>query len=173
MNIPVAPDKAPAPAGSETPPAAQVQSEAPVKKGPSPPTSVGPLALGMRMEDVLTVLGKPASATQEIEMGADGRYWQDFKWPSQGVAIGAASDEAGGSKTVDRIHLTPPSKLKTPEGIGLGSTEASVIAAYGALKEDFSTKPKLHFTAGSIYGGAQFEFTNGLVRDVFLGASAE
>ena len=71
------------------------------------------------------------------------------------------------------ITLAAPCTLATKRGIRIGSTEQEVKKAYKKdwNKEDSTSSGR--FVAGSIYGGIVFEFQNGKVSRIFLGAAAE
>jgi hypothetical protein len=80
--------------------------------------------------------------------------------------------QTGAPKSIASIVLTTPSRLSTTRGIRIGSTAKAVMKAYKAEWERESSKPDI-FVAGSIYGGLIFNFQNGKVSKIFLGAAAE
>ena len=90
-----------------------------------------------------------------------------------GVELGMGAYDAGGVKEVYSISLTSPSTFKTVRGIGIGSSEAEVEKAYADEKSTEDSRPDELFVAGSIYGGLLFNFVDGNVSEIFIGAAAE
>jgi hypothetical protein len=82
------------------------------------------------------------------------------------------SKKRGGKKVVESIILTAPCALATKQGIRIGSTEQEVKKVY---KKDWNREDSSQdsFVAGSVYGGIIFQFHNGKVNQIFLGAAAE
>ena len=72
-----------------------------------------------------------------------------------------------------RPTVPAPSTLKTLRGIGIGSAEKDVTSAYGELRDDEMSVAGESFVAGSVYGGVIFDFRDGKVSRIFLGAAAE
>ena len=79
----------------------------------------------------------------------------------------------GGLKSIESITITSPSILQTQRGIRIGSTEAEVIKAYGRFQNAEDSKQGELFVAGSIFGGVMFDFQQGRVSRIFIGAAAE
>lgn len=71
------------------------------------------------------------------------------------------------------MTITSPSTLQTQRGIRIGSTEQEVIKAYGRFQNAEDSKPGELLVAGSIFGGAMFNFHQGRVSGIFIGAAAE
>lgn len=105
--------------------------------------------------------------------GADGLYHQTWDCHAAGISFELSSGRKGGNKIIDRITIMAPSKLKTKRGIQIGSSEQQVIQAYNDVKDVQGTVPKESFVAGSVYGGLFFDFKNGKVTSIMLGAGAE
>ncbi len=81
--------------------------------------------------------------------------------------------EKGGFKSIESLTITSPSILQTQRGIRIGSTEAEVIKAYGRFRNAEASKPGELLVAGSIFGGVMFDFQQGRVSRIFIGAAAE
>ncbi|PKN04376.1 MAG: hypothetical protein CVU74_07180 [Deltaproteobacteria bacterium HGW-Deltaproteobacteria-9] len=105
--------------------------------------------------------------------GADGAYHQKWEYAGCGITLGMVSEKKGASKSVDSITLVSPSNLSTKRGIRIGSTEQEVMDAYKPYWNKEDSKSFKIFVAGSIYGGLMFDFKNGKVSRIFLGAAAE
>ncbi len=134
---------------------------------------IGDFKLGLSEKDLEGKIPCPLKRGEEDLWGADGIYHQTWNYPACGLSFGTSSAQKGGSKSVDSITVTAPSKLKTKRGIQIGSTEKAVIKAYGRDKNAEDSVPKETFIAGSLYGGLIFNFKNNRVTEIFLGASAE
>jgi hypothetical protein len=83
------------------------------------------------------------------------------------------SEKRSGTKSVESISLTAPCTMATKRGIRIGSTEQTVRKAY---KKDWNREDSIcagEFVGGSIYGGIIFQFKDGKVSRIFLGAAAE
>jgi len=133
----------------------------------------GKLTLGQKGEDIVRILGKPASKGKDTNWEAIGQWVQDWNYPAQGLTLHMASDKKGGAKTLLNISASAGCTLTTARGIGIGSSEAAVRKAYGSLEEKSEGKPGESFVAGSIYGGVIFQFKGGKVTEIFIGAAAE
>jgi hypothetical protein len=137
--------------------------------------SLGGLKLEMSAKDITALLGKPEKMGKDIEWEALGEYVQQWSWPKSGIVAEMVSEKKGGSKRVLMFTVNAPwdPNKKTAKGIGLGSTEAEVRAAYGNYEDKEMSKAGSIFIAGTVYGGLQFHFTKGKVTSIFCGASAE
>jgi hypothetical protein len=131
------------------------------------------LTLGMKATSLTKLLGKPEKAGKEENWEAIGEWVQRWSWPKLGVTAQMSSKEKGGTKTLLAVTLTAPSERATRKGIRIGSTEAEVVAAYGALQDKETSKAGKTFVAGSPYGGLIFTLSKGNVSEIFLGAEAE
>ncbi len=83
------------------------------------------------------------------------------------------SPKKGGAKTVASIMISAPNQAKTKRGIHVGSPEQEVERLYAKEKDAEASRPHETFVAGSVYGGLTFQFKNGVVESMFLGAGAE
>jgi hypothetical protein len=134
---------------------------------------IGKLNLGLSEKAVKQIIsGQPTRGPEEL-WGADGEYHQEWKYPAAGITLGMVSKKKGGLKSIERITLTSPSTLQTSQGIRIGSTEAEVAKAYGHFRNAEDSKAFNGFVAGSIFGGVMFNFEQGRVSRIFIGAAAE
>jgi hypothetical protein len=134
---------------------------------------VGKLHLGLSENAVKQIIpGQPSRGPEEL-WGADGQYHQAWQYPAAGITLGMVSEKKGGPKSVERITVTSPSTLATSKGIRIGSTEAEVNAAYGRYRNAEDSKQFGGLIAGSVFGGVMFNFEQGKVSRIFIGAAAE
>jgi hypothetical protein len=133
---------------------------------------IGDFKLDMSGKDMNAKLHCSLKLGNEEAWGADGFFHQTWACREQGVQFDMVSDKKGGEKTIVSITITAPSKLKTKQGIHIGSSERDVSHAYGREKDSEASTNNV-FVAGSAYGGLVFQFQNGKVASIFLGASAE
>ena len=109
---------------------------------------------------------------------AVGQAVQTWMVPDSGASFDMISDEVGGPKSVFSITVKAPSNLKTNLGIGIGDPKEKVLQTYSEYStsdeglDGFFGDADAHLV-GSIYGGLIFYFENGVVSEIFLGASAE
>ena len=135
--------------------------------------SVGKLRPDLSEKEVTQIIpGKPTRGPEEL-WGADGAYHQEWKYPEHGITLGMVSKKKGGPQSIWSITITSPSKLHTQRGIGIGSTEAEVNKAYGRFRNAGDSRPGELLVAGSIFGGVMFDFHQGKVSQLFIGAGAE
>jgi hypothetical protein len=134
---------------------------------------IGQLHLGIPEKAVKQIIpGQPTRGPEE-KWGADGHYHQEWQYPAGGISLGMVSEKKGGLKSIESITITSPSTLQTQRGIGIGSTEAEVVKAYGSFQDAEDSKPGEILVAGSIFGGVMFHFRQGKVDQIFIGAAAE
>ena len=135
--------------------------------------SLDGLTLDMKSASLTKLLGKPEKTGKEENWEAIGEWVQRWSWPKLGITAQMSSKEKGGAKTLLAVTLTAPSERATRKGIRIGSTEAEVTKAYGALRDKETSEAGKTFVAGSPYGGLTFTFSKGKVSEIFLGAAAE
>jgi hypothetical protein len=136
--------------------------------------TIGGLRLDLPEKDVYRIITCVPGKAREILEGATGVYVQMWNYPECGIVLKMSSERKGGPKTVESVTLAGPSDLVTVKGIHIGSTESEVIKAYGRFRDrEGGTKEGKRFVAGSIYDGMIFDFQNGRVVRIFLGAAAE
>ena len=134
---------------------------------------IGEFYLGQSGQEVQKKLHCRLKKQEDQLWGADGEYHQTWDCYEGGISFDMVSGKKGGAKTVASIMIDAPSQLKTKRGIHIGSTEQEVEQLYAKEKDVESSQPHENFVAGSVYGGLSFQFKNGVVESMFLGASAE
>ena len=143
------------------------------KEFPYDQEQIGQLHLGLAAKEVRQILpGKPTRGAEKW-WGADGQYHQEWQYPDGGITLGMVAKKKGGPQSIESITITSPSPLQTQRGIRIGSTEAEVVKAYGRFQNAEDSKPGELLVAGSIFGGVMFDFQQGRVRRIFIGAAAE
>jgi hypothetical protein len=135
--------------------------------------SIGGLRLGLPEKEVNRIITCVPKKAREILEGATGLYVQMWNYPECGIVLKMSSERRGGSKAVEAITITGPGDLATGRGIHISSTESEVVKAYGRYRDQENTKKGKRFVAGSIYDGMIFDFKDGKVVKIFLGAAAE
>lgn len=133
----------------------------------------GKLALGQKADEVVALLGKPESKGKDIMWEAIGEWAQEWRYPKQGLRLNMASGKKGGAKTVLMISASRGCEFATKRGVRIGSSEAEVRKAYGAVEDKEASVRGESFVAGSVYGGVIFHFEKGRVTEIFIGAAAE
>ena len=134
---------------------------------------VGKLRYGLSEREVKQIIpGKPARGPEQW-WGADGEYHQEWQYPDRGINLGMVSEKKSGPKSIRSITITSPSTLQTQKGIRIGSTEPEVHEAYGCFRNAEDSRKGEAFVAGSVFGGLIFNFQQGRVSKIFIGAAAE
>jgi hypothetical protein len=134
---------------------------------------VGKLHLDLSAKEVRQIIpGQPTSGPEEL-WDADGEYHQEWRYTAAGIILGMVAKKKGGPLSIWSITITSPSTLQTQRGIRIGSTEAEVVKAYGRFRSAEDSRPGEFFVAGSIFGGVMFDFQQGRVKRIFIGAAAE
>lgn len=95
---------------------------------------LGPLRLGCSEASVLKGLGPPTSKTAPREEAATGSIVSDWNYP--GLKLTMAKD--AGAVHLQGFTLKAPCKLRSPEGVGIGSSEAELKRAYPQAKKSGS-----------------------------------
>lgn len=137
-------------------------------------TSVGWLSEGLAIDTALEKLGEPEQKEARFEEGASGDFLEIWTWPSKGVqADVTAPNMTDPVTTVRSFTVRAPFDGETKRGVGIGSTEQEVLAAYDGLFDPVATRPGELLVAGSVYGGMFFRLEGGEVSEIFVGAGAE
>jgi hypothetical protein len=133
---------------------------------------IGDLRIGLSENELNNTIKCPLKLGPEQLWGADGAHHQQWNYAGCGIALGMVSKKNGATKSIESIAVTSPSTLTTKQGIGIGSTAQEVMNAYNHHWNNEESNSE-RFVAGSIYGGLIFNFKNGRVIRIFLGAAAE
>ena len=133
---------------------------------------IGSLRIGLSEGNVKKAIHCTLKRGPENFEGADGEYHQEWVYDGCGITLDMSSNKKGGSKSINAITLVSPSILSTKRGIRIGSGEQDVIKAYKPYWSKDDSGPS-NFVAGSVYGGLMFNFENGKVSRILLGAAAE
>ncbi len=157
--------------GDTTPPA-------PVTLGDPASETIGGLALGDPAAKVEAALGAPTSKGEVVEWEATGDRTAEWSWDDKGVQL--QMGEVSGGFVLHSIYVKAPSTLTTSRGIGIGATFDEVDKVYkefrGQGRQDDEPEQwdlENGITVGSVYGGTMFNFTDGKVSTIFVGAAAE
>jgi hypothetical protein len=137
---------------------------------------IGDFRIGMPEAEVKRKIDFPLRRGKEILEGATGAYVEEWVYPMLGLRLKMSSERKKGPKLIANISITSPSTLRTKRNMHVGSTEQEVIEAYGDTQDEDArsdSEQGKSFVVGSIYGGLIFNFTNGRVSQIFLGAAAE
>ena len=134
---------------------------------------IGTLRIDLPEQEVKKMIRCALKRGPEKLWGADGAYHQTWEYAGCGITLGMVSEKKGAPKSIESITLVSPSNLSTKRGIRIGSTEQEVMDAYKPYRNKEDSKSFNIFVAGSVYGGLMFNFQNGKVKRIFLGAAAE
>jgi predicted Zn-dependent protease len=108
---------------------------------------LGTLKLGDGPDAFKAVLGEP-----DFEDSQEDGYYRFVMWSSMGASVVFVDD------TATSIELYPPCASKTGQGIGLGSTEEAVRAAYGDQAEVYGDPNSGYWTLSYEQRGTSFFF---------------
>ena len=134
---------------------------------------IGDLHLGMSGADLEKMLGKPKEKSKIIELGATGDLVGTWSFPGKGITAEMVFDDRKGTNpSISALTANESCAFALPWGLKIGSTRAEVEKVYGKnFDPDMTTKET--FIAGSIYGGSMYDFEDGKVVRLFIGAGAE
>ena len=139
--------------------------------------SIGGLKTSARAPAVIALVGEPTTKSEPIVEEATGETVAAWTWPAKGLEIRVAI--VGDVTMVTGIKITAPSTLTTSRGIGIGAPRAAVESTYAAFRtmgrdaEEPDPSNEDRIVIGSIYGGTFFDFKDGKVASIFVGANAE
>ncbi len=133
---------------------------------------IGNLQVGLSEAKVKQRINCTLKREPEQLWGADGAYHQTWKYADCGITLSMVSEKKGAPKSIESITLNSPSRLSTKRNVRVGSPQKAVMKAYKSEWNRETSGADL-FVAGSIYGGLIFQFQNGKVTQIFLGAAAE
>jgi len=135
-------------------------------------TSIGPLSTGMRGRAVVQALGRPETKGKKTVEGATGDTIQYWNYDSQGLWLKMAV--GGGAAVLTDINVGDVSKLKTREGVGIGSQLSEAKSIYSsAISSDYNGDSDDTLVVGSVYWGLFLTHEDGVVSSMFYGTGAE
>lgn len=136
--------------------------------------TIGWLSQGVPVATVLEKLGEPDKKEERFEEGASGDIYEIWIWEGAGVHADMLAADMTSPVTATRYFtVKAPFDGKTPKGIGIGSTEEEVLAAYAGTFDPHFTREGESLIAGSVYDGIFFGIKDGKVVSIFIGAGAE
>lgn len=130
------------------------------------------LMLGIGEDFIIDKLGKPLEKGEDTYWGAIGTYVQRWSYAEDGIELEMESDNEGEAKRVLMITIVAPCQMKTSKNIGIGEDIFVVDMAYKD-NIDKESSNDTQIVVGSVYGGVIFNFENGYVTSIFIGAAAE
>ena len=148
--------------------------------------TIGPLTLGMSGDEIQDILGAPDdesnSGPVEYEDGSLRVCWfyQIDNAPGQLYSVKLDLADFGDGWRLDEVTVWPNVEWKTAEGIGIGSTEDEVRAAYpdaetkdSTLVQDDVEIPRTFFTIGEGRTKLRIMVRDGKVANLNLGTYFE
>lgn len=133
---------------------------------------LGDLELRLESSQLLPILGKPAGQGKAVVEGSTGLTVKDLKYPKHGLVVTLAREKKATVWRVERFLVKAPCAWKTPQAIGIGSSEQDVRKVYGQLLDSDSQTPE-QLVVGTVYDGVIFHLKKGKVDSIFVGAAAE
>jgi hypothetical protein len=127
------------------------------------------VANGAAEGDVVKAFGAAKQKAKAVEEGATGQWASDWTF-ANGVTATMVADKANGPYTVRVITLAAPSKAKTSQNIGLGSSLADVKKAYSKFLTDQNDG---NWLVGTPYAGLALHVDKDKVTSVTFGVMAE
>ncbi len=128
----------------------------------------GWLGPGIREDAVLAKLGPPEHKGEKSEQAYDGAFHQSWSYRSKGILLEMKGDTEFAHMTMRHATVIAPSKLTTPEGIGIGSPESLARSIYEKHSNpDYSNNKRL--VLGTIYLGTMIYFENRKVSEIISG----
>lgn len=133
---------------------------------------VGNLRLGLESTRLAPMLGKPNKEGKPVEEAATGLTIKQQTFAKKGVVVTLSREKKATVWRVERFLISAPCGWKTPQGIGIGSTDQEVRKVYSQLLEAESQSAD-QLVVGSVYDGVIFHLKKGRVAGIFVGAAAE
>lgn len=177
-------DAAEAPAETEEAEDAAVTTDTPADSVET--WTIGPLTLGMTGDEIQDTLGAPDAESNsgpvEYEDGSLRVCWfyQIDNAPGQLYSVKLDLADFGDGWRLDEVTVWPNVEWKTAEGIGIGSTEDEVRAAYpdaetkdSTLVQDDVEIPRTFFTIGEGRTKLRIMVRDGKVANLNLGTFFE
>ena len=134
--------------------------------------TIGQLMISLEETKVIEMLGEPGQTTEPKIWAADGFLHKTSSYDALGVELDYV--EINEKFVINTVTAKAPFDGKTSRGIGIGSSEADVMAVYEKdINADEMKDKKDVVIVGSMYGGLLLTMESGVVTAMFLGASAE
>jgi len=133
---------------------------------------VGNLQLRLESAQLAPFLGQPSSQGKPVEEAATGLTVKAQTYAKHGVVVTLSREKKATVWRVERFTVKAPCAWKTPQGIGIGSSDQAVRKVYSQLL-DSESQSNQQLVVGSIYDGVIFHLKNGKVESIFVGAAAE
>jgi hypothetical protein len=127
----------------------------------------------------MATFGEPTNKGEVIEWEATGDRVSEWVWDDRGLQLDMAETDSG--FTVLSISISAPCQETTSRGVGIGTSFDEVDRIYGEFRgvgrnedeEEPEQWDSNQIIVGSIYGGTFFDFADGRVVRIFVGAGAE
>jgi len=134
--------------------------------------TIGGLAANMTADAAIKLVGAPKTKTKPDAQAMYATTWTYANGLVLDIEASNTDPNTGAAMLPYRvagITITAPSTLKTSKGIGVGSTQADVEAAYGAHRvAALSSATKLVAGNDDEHEGLEFEFVDGKVSRIHL-----
>ncbi len=127
------------------------------------------VANGAAEGDVVKAFGAAKQKVRAVEEAATGQWASDWTF-ADGVTATMVADKAKGPFTVRVIAVAAPSKAKTSQNVGLGSSLADVKKAYGKFLTD---QGKGDWIVGTPFSGLELHVDKDKVTTMTFGVMAE
>ncbi len=134
---------------------------------------VGPILFGTPYSDIVALLGQPERVEKAQYQEYDAKWHMSAVYMSKGISLQLASAEEKGEYLTQEVSVFAPFSGKSAKGIGIGSSEDEVRAAYSDMinMEDSSAKV---IVLGGVYWGVHFQLSDeDVVESITFGAGAE
>jgi hypothetical protein len=124
-------------------------------------------------DDILKIAGLPDSLTQLIGDEVRGGYKKEWVYSQMGIKIGLGQEKLEGNSTIYFYWLDESCKLRSKNGIGIGSNAKDVFRVYHNKIDTSNTVLNKRIIVGDIYEGTQFIIQNDTVNKIYVGPGAE
>ncbi len=134
---------------------------------------VGPILFGTPFSQIVTLLGQPEIEDETQYQEYDGKWHQSVVYMSKGISFQLSSREEKGEYLTQKVSVFAPFSGKSAEGIGIGSNQNEVRAAYNDWINIEDSSEKV-IVLGNVYWGVHFFFSDeDVVESIEFGANAE
>jgi hypothetical protein len=166
--IPPAPERAPPPPRSDSNRQLLILPAPPAGEVPLTASGFGRLAIGAKLADVEDQYGRATTMVRHFDDGCR-LYTGHLPGLIAYVQNGVVTRISISHVRLSGFVWIPPA-VRTDRGIGIGSTQAEVRAAYAPLENRRQRAPgPAFYFAGENGNGLQFEFRDGKVSEISAG----